>query len=147
MIAAVVVTRGRGRMFIARRKIIFVCAVAAVLGGVAVTSAFASFRGERGRIAFDDGRTFPSEIGSMNADGSNQTQLTFDDASNQVPMWTPDRRIVWSKRTGPGQWDLWIMNADGSRQQRLTLLDGAELWPSPSPEGNRVAFAGTQIDG
>ena len=182
-------------MFRPSSRGVFVFVVAALLGGVAIASAFASFRGERGRIAFDDGRTFPSKIGSMNADGtdvrilseqgdhwprwspdgskvvffstrtpdgsddgdaqifvmhadgSNQTELTFDDASNQVPMWTPDGGIIWSKRTGPGQWDLWIMHADGSGQRRLTSFDGAELWPSPSPEGNRVAFAGTQVDG
>jgi len=175
------------------RKLALLLALAAMVGGSAIASALASPRGDRGRIAFDDGRTWPSKIGSMDADGtdvqilseqgdhwprwspdgskivffstrtpdgadngpaqifvmdadgSHQTQLTFD-ADNQVPTWTPDGRIVWSKNAGPGQWDIWIMNADGSGQQAVTSLTGAELWPSVSPEGNRIAFAGNQAD-
>lgn len=179
----------------ARRRYFWIVGICAAFALVATATAFATLRGERGRIAFDDGRTFPSLIGSMkpdgtdvqilsengdhwprwspdgskivffstrtpdgsdngpaeifvmNADGSGQTQLTFNDQEDQVPTWTPDGRIVWSHRTGPGQWDLWIMNADGSDQQQLTSLDGAELWPSVSPQGNRVVFAGTQVEG
>jgi TolB protein len=161
---------------------------------VATTAALAAFRGERGRIAFDDGRTFPSLIGSMNPDGSDvqilsvngdhwprwspdgskivffstrtsdgsddgdaeifvmnpdgsdQTQLTFNETRDEVPAWTPDGRIVWSHRTGSG-WDLWVMDADGSNQHQLTSLNGAELWPSVSPQGNRLAFAGNHVGG
>jgi len=178
-----------------RRRSAWLFLLGAAFALVASAAALGAFRGDRGRIAFDDGRTFPSLIGSMNpdgsdvqilsengdhwprwspdgskivffstrtpdgadngvekifvmnADGSSQTQLTFGDQSDQVPTWTPDGRIVWSRRTGPGQWDLWIMNADGSDQQRLTSLDGAELWPSVSPQGNRLVFAGTHVGG
>jgi Tol biopolymer transport system component len=178
-----------------RQRRLWILGIAIAFALVVTAAALAAFRGERGRIAFDDGRTFPSLIGSMNpdgsevqilsrngdhwprwspdgsqivffstrtpdgsddgdseifvmkADGSDQTQLTFNEASDEVPVWTADGRIVWSHRTGPGQWDLWIMNADGSNQQRLTSLDGAELWPSVSPQGNRLAFAGTHVGG
>ena len=169
--------------------------LALVMGTVAIASASASFRGSPGRIAFDDGRTFPSKIGSMNSDGSDvriltergdhwprwspdgsrlvffshrepdgtddadaeifvmsatgaeQTQLTFNEVEDQVPMWTADGRIVWSRRSGPGQWDIWMMNPDGSGQRRVTSFDGAELWPSPSPQGGRIAFSSNHGDG
>ena len=161
---------------------------------VVVASVSAALRGE-GRIAFDDGRTFPSKIGTMNpdgsdvqiisergdhwprwsadgerivffstrapdgsdnadaeiyvmnADGSGQTALTNNDVHDQVPAWTRDGRIVWSQRSGPGQWDLWVMSPDGSSKAQLTSFNGAELWPSVAPQGNRVAFASTHADG
>jgi Tol biopolymer transport system component len=184
------------RKHVTRRRRFWILGIGtAALALVAATAVLAALRGERGRIAFDDGRTFPSLIGSMNpdgsdvqilsengdhwprwspggakivffstrtpngsddgdaeifvmnADGSDQTQLTFNDVRDEVPTWTPDGRIVWSQRTGVGQWDLWIMNADGSNQHQLTSLDGAELWPSVSPQGNRLAFAANYLDG
>ena len=161
---------------------------------VVVASVSAALRGE-GRIAFDDGRTFPSKIGTMNPDGSDvqiisergdhwprwsadgerivffstrapdgsdsadaeiyvmnpdgsgQTALTDNSVEDQVPTWTPDGQIVWSQRAGTGQWDLWLMNADGSGKTQLTSFNGLELWPSVAPQGNRIAFAGTQQDG
>lgn len=168
--------------------------VVLIVAVVVVASVSAALRGE-GRIAFDDGRTFPSKIGTMNPDGSDvqiisergdhwprwsadgerivffstrapdgsdnadaeiyvmnpdgsgQTALTDNAIQDQVPAWTRDGRIVWSQRSGPGQWDLWLMNDDGSNKEQLTSFNGAELWPSVAPQGNRIAFAGTQADG
>jgi Tol biopolymer transport system component len=98
------------------------------------------------RIVFFSTRTAdgsdngPAQIYTMNADGSNQTQLTSD-LINQTPEWTPDGRIVFAHRTGLGAWDIWIMNANGSHQHQITSLGGASIWPSPSPKGGKVAFA------
>ena len=39
------------------------------------------------------------------------------------------------------------MNGDGSDQHQLTSLGGAELWPSVSPQGNRLTFAGNHVGG
>ena len=177
------------------RELRHVLAVAVLIGAVAVVaSANASFRGSNGRIAFDDGRTFPSKIGTMardgsdvrilsengdhwprwspdgkkvvffstrtpdgsdnadaeiyvmNADGSNQTALTDNAVEDQVPNWTPDGRIIWSEVSPTTRYDLWIMNADGSGKHQLTSFKGGELWPSVSPQGNRVVFAGNFVD-
>jgi Tol biopolymer transport system component len=161
---------------------------------VVVASVSAAFRAE-GRIAFDDGRTFPSKIGTMNADGtdvqiisergdhwprwsadgerivffstrapdgsdnadaeiyvmnadgSGQTALTDNAVEDQVPTWTREGQIVWSQRSGPGQWDLWVMNSDGSGKEQLTSFSGLELWPTVAPSGHRIAFTGNQAGG
>lgn len=169
-------------------------ALVALVAAVVVASVSAALRGE-GRIAFDDGRTFPSKIGTMNPDGSDvqilteqgdqwprwsadgqkivffstrtpdgsadadaeiyvmnpdgsgQTALTDNAVEDQVPTWARDGRIVWSQRSGPGQWDLWMMNGDGSDKEQLTSFNGVEAWPSVAPQGNRIAFAATLADG
>ena len=38
------------------------------------------------------------EIFVMNADGSNQTQITFNEFNDEVPAWSPDgKRIVFQR--------------------------------------------------
>ena len=48
-------------------------------------SAFATFPGEAGKIAFHRN----GEIYVMNADGSEQTRLTFNPAFDEAPDWSP----------------------------------------------------------
>ena len=56
----------------------------------------------------------------MNADGSNQTNLTNNTAPDIEPAWSPDgTRIAFhSERDGNG--DIYVMNANGSNQTQLT---------------------------
>ena len=48
-----------------RRRRLWILGIGVAFALVVTAAALAAFRGERGRIAFDDGRTFPSLIGSM----------------------------------------------------------------------------------
>lgn len=58
-----------------------------------------------------------AEIWVMNADGSNQTRLTFEAPHDTDPAWSPDgTKIVWTRYNQR----LWVMNADGSGQAQLT---------------------------
>ena len=82
-----------------------------------------------------------AEIFTMSADGSNQTQLTFNDLEDQVPAWTADGRIVFTRRNATGQWNIWIMDANGDHQRQLTYLGGVSAWPAPAPNGHQVAFS------
>src|SRR5206468_760362 len=55
------------------------------------------------------------EIFEMNADGSNQNQLTNDSVSDTDPAWSPDgSKIVWVH----GNW-LYAMNPDGSAPVKI----------------------------
>ena len=108
------------------------------------------------QIAFTsdrDGR-FNWEIYVMDADGGNEQRLTNnpdDDGhpANRYPSWSPDgNRIVFSaRREGhavhnlDATYEIYVMDADGGNQQRLTNNRKSELYPSWSPDGNRIAFS------
>ena len=84
------------------------------------------------------------QIYVMNRDGTDLTQLTFDDdpnVSNGYPRWSPDNtRIVYdSSRTGDVE--VWIINADGTGNTNLTNSPGTDDWlPSFSPDGRLIVF-------
>ena len=66
-----------------------------------------------------------TNIYSINADGSEETQLTDHPASDVCPKWSPDgKKILFiTQRNGPRE--LFLMNADGSDQKYLVTMGGA----------------------
>ncbi len=72
-------------------------------------------------IAFTSNRDGNDEIYVMNADGSNQTRLTYNDAYDGMPAWSPDgTRIAFESRRDSNGSAIYVMNADGSNQTQLT---------------------------
>ena len=53
-------------------------------------SAFGTFPGENGKIAFVSDRDGNHEIYVMNADGSGQTNISNNQAIDYQPSWSPD---------------------------------------------------------
>ena len=78
----------------------------------------------------------------MNADGSDQVNLTNGSATDYFPSWSSDgSRIAFaSGRAGGGVLDVYMMDADGSNVTRLTDTPAHDGWPAWSPDGNRIAF-------
>ena len=93
-----------------------------------------------GRIAFASNRDGNHEIYVMDADGSNQTRITYHPAYDDQPRWSPDgtRLVFMSNRDG--NFELYLMAADGTNQMRLTNSPAAEGFPTWSPDGARIAF-------
>ena len=88
---------------------------------------------------FTEGPDF--EIFVMNADGSHQRQITFNELDDEDPAWSPDgKRIAFVRDFNPvrGEFalDLLTMKADGSAQRNLTNTQAS--WTN-SPTGRRTA--------
>lgn len=74
------------------------------------------------------------QIFVANADGSNETQLTFE-GNNERPRWSPDGRLItFSSRRG-GQEAIYVMRADGSGQTKVSRSKGLSQHPIWSPRG------------
>ena len=97
-------------------------------------SAFATVPGEDGtKLAFTSDRDVNREIYVMNAqDGSSQTRLTDNGASDEFPSWSPDGTKLAFTSDRDGNTEVYVMNAqDGSNQTRLTdngASDGLAEW-------------------
>lgn len=102
-----------------------------------------------GKIVFVSDRDGNREIYTMNADGTNQTRLTFNTFFEGGPRWSPDgTKIVFvSDRDGGGTQRIYVMNADGSNPTLLTpnSFGVGDFDPSWAPDGSKIVFAGTAI--
>ena len=85
------------------------------------------------------------ELFIMNADGSNQRQITHLGGANFGPSWTPDgKRIVFSsnhKNPRGGNFDLYLINADGTNLEQITFDQAFDGFPMFSPDGKKLVWA------
>jgi Tol biopolymer transport system component len=81
------------------------------------------------------------DIFVMNADGTQQIQLTNDLSNDLELSWSPDgAQIAFiSDRNGP-DFDIYVMNADGSNVTQLTDDSANEFGPVWSPDGKQIVF-------
>lgn len=100
---------------------------------------------DRSRIAFETKRDGNREIYVMNADGSNQVNVSGHPAHDGAPAWSPDGTMIAFESLRDGQEEIYLMKADGSQQVRLTAGPGLKLAPSWSEDGADIVF--TRIEG
>src|SRR5207237_10860430 len=85
------------------------------------------------------------EIWMMNADGSNQRQVTNLGGANFGPYLTPDdRRIIFSsnyKNPRSRNFDLYLVNVDGTGLEQVTTDPEFDGFPQFSPDGKHLVWA------
>ena len=115
---------------------------------LATSAAVAAVPGANGKIVFASERDDNQEIYAMDADGANQTRLTYHPAYDGQPRWSPDgARIAFISRRESNKFDLYLMNADGTNQKRLTNNGRDNGFPCWSPDGTRLVFiSGSLMD-
>jgi Tol biopolymer transport system component len=95
---------------------------------------------ESGIIAFTSDRiNYSNEIFTMNSDGRGVTRLTYNNADDAIPDWSPDGSKIAFESDRSGTFEIYVMNADGSNQTRVTTI-GNCYFPRWSPDGTRIAF-------
>jgi TolB protein len=77
----------------------------------------------------------------MDPGGSDVRQLTFNDASEFVPNWSPDGEAIVFTSDRDGNFEIYMTSPDGSNQTRLTVNDAGDGYPALSPDGTEIVFA------
>lgn len=98
-------------------------------------------------LADDLVRPSRMEIWVMDADGTNQRQVTNLGGANFAPFFAPDdRRIIFSSnhhledRSQPN-FDLFLINLDGTGLTQVTTHGDFDGFPMFSPDGTKLVFA------
>lgn len=87
-----------------------------------------------------------SQIFVMDADGSNDHNLSGQNELDGWPSWSPDgKRIVFSRHLQNG-FQIFVMNRDGSGVRQLTDAAGEFVNPRWSPDGTRI-LCGRRLGG
>lgn len=93
-----------------------------------------------GTILFTSTRDGNWEVYSMDADGSNQVNLSNHSGSDYGLGWSPDGRYILFYSNRDGNEDIWLMNADGSNPINLTKHPATERVAAWSPNGEEIVF-------
>ncbi len=110
-----------------------------------------------GVIAFESERDGNRNLYVMNADGTDQRQLTVNPAVDEGPSWSPDGQYIAFQSQRRGSLNIYVLDVHGGAwaddSQVLVLTTGTAIhaaW-SPAPPGGaggtQIAFSQLQIDG
>ncbi|HJW94754.1 MAG TPA: M28 family peptidase [Thermoanaerobaculia bacterium] len=90
------------------------------------------------------------ELFVMNADGTNQRQITHNGAANFCPYFTPDgKKIIYSSNAGDPkgrEFDVYLISKEGGEAERITTAPGFDGFPMFSPDGKWLVWASNRAD-
>ena len=80
------------------------------------------------------------EIYIMNADGSDQTNISKHSGFDGSPVFSPNGKKIAFVSDRSGRHNVWIMNADGSDLYNLTNSSSENYYPSWNPDGTKITY-------
>lgn len=84
------------------------------------------------------------ELFLVDADGTNERQITRNGAANFAPYFHPNgRQIIFSSNLHDPQrrsFNLYLIDTDGTNLERVTFHDGFDSFPMFSPGGTKLVF-------
>jgi Tol biopolymer transport system component len=105
------------------------------------------------KIAYASTQSGRTQIWVMNADGTNQTELTFNTISTapdaNFPSYSPDgQKIAFLGGYETEYGNIWLMNADGSNRTQLTHEPDPVSSDEPawSGDGQSIMFDSNRVD-
>ena len=100
-----------------------------------------------GKIVFYSDLDRNYEICVMDANGRNRRQVTFNEAFDINPAWSPNAQQIVFQSDRDMNWEIYVMDVNGKNQRRLTHNLGTDAHPDWSPGGSRIAFESTPAFG
>src|SRR5690606_31797858 len=94
------------------------------------------------KIAF----TYKGDIYTVPTQGGTTTRLTFHQAHDFMPVWSPDSKQIAFASDRYGNFDVYIMQADGGEAIRLTYHSTSEYPYAFTPDGKNIVFGGNRQD-
>ena len=92
-----------------------------------------------GQVVYSSTVSGHMDLWVMNADGSNQRQLTANSRNNTQPVITRDGRYVVFSSDRSGTANIWRVDMDGTNPRQLTSGSG-EGHPNCTPDGKWVVY-------
>ena len=111
--------------------------------------------GNQGLAAFPGGKLLfvkingqnDGDIWQMDADGSNEKQLTKGSGKNSYPNLSADGSLIFFESFRNGEYEIWKMNADGTNQIQLTKTPQVEeTICGITPDSKTIIFIEKSLD-
>ena len=85
------------------------------------------------------------ELYVMDVESGELTRLTFNEAFDGSPTWSPDGTQIAFQSKRDGDSEIFVINVDGTGERRLTFNDRADIDPVWSPDGSHIAFSSNRF--
>jgi len=93
---------------------------------------------------------FSSEIFVMDSNGTNPIRLTFNNTTDNYPIYSPNGvKIAFTSQSNGGQPQIWIMNSDASNKSQLTVTGVDASFGRPfswRPDGQYIVYTDYRSD-